>query len=205
MKLPCWKIASGPFGLPLPHPAAASLPGYQLDLENIAPEFTGDKQSAIADVIGGLPGYAVEHSLGAAGGGVIGEQGEIDDACHRSALRIDADNLVGLPDVGLDFAVDVFEFVQIGDWISLPLHVHRALHCECLGIKELQFGCAIAEDQMGAVPGQPPTLRRIIVRCDGLERLEIVHKDDVGLPGQLIDFVFNDSEDRKSTRLNSSH
>jgi len=80
-----------------------------LDLEELGPEFPGDENA----VVRGVVSDAVEDGFGI-GAFVVGQQaGKIDPAQHLAGCGRDARDAVGVPDVRVDLAVDVFELVEL--------------------------------------------------------------------------------------------
>ena len=102
----------------------------QRDLEQLRPVLAGDEQP----VAGGVVGDAVEH-VGLARRDVRTRQQarQVDPAHHMSAGRIDAGDQVGLPDVGVELALDPFQFVEVVDRAALVGDVDAALFPERLG------------------------------------------------------------------------
>src|SRR5699024_11632073 len=56
---------------------------------------------------------------------------------------------------------------------------------ECVRSDKTQRVAAITHDQLAAVPSQPPAFTVVMQRPDALERGQVVHECDAGLPGQL--------------------
>ena len=61
---------------------------------------------------------------------------KVDPAQHSPAGRIDAGDAVGHPHVGVDFAVDEFEFVELVDSLAAIAHRHAAQQSEGVGVAE---------------------------------------------------------------------
>ena len=115
----------------------------QGDLEYLRPELSGDKEP----VVSGVVRDAVEHGF------VVGELAarhqafEIDPADDTARCWRDAGDAIGVPDVGVDFAVDVFEFVEFLDWLAVVFDGDAAGFVEGFGIEEAQGRGAVAEDE----------------------------------------------------------
>src|SRR5690606_8072505 len=176
----------------------ASLSRNEFYLEDVAPQLACNEESAVGRIIAlcSQPGDTVQHSLGpaATSGSVLDKAAEIDDAVNLSCNWIDAHDLLRHPDVRPHLAIDVFKLVQITDGVALQVHRHFVLHLERFRIEELQRVAAIAQDQVCAVPGEPPPFRRVVVRSHIVESVDIVDKGDVRLPGQLVNMSADDGD-----------
>src|SRR5262249_56165507 len=103
-------------------------------------------------------GDAVEH--GPRASVVFGRKKarQVDPGEHFSALRINASDAVGQPDVGVDLPFDVFEFVELSYIAPVVLNRNHALNLECVGVEESNPSGAVAPHQPTAVVPQPPAL-----------------------------------------------
>ena len=81
------------------------------DLEELGPEFAGDEQMARLGVVGD----SVEHGFGIGNLDVFQKARKVDPAEDPSAAGRDAGDAILVPDVGVDLAFNVFEFVEILD------------------------------------------------------------------------------------------
>ena len=80
----------------------------ELDLEDGGPLLAGDEEAVVLGVVGD----AVENGFGAEVDDVGEEAGEVDPGDDVAVAGRDAGDAVGVPDVGVDLAVDVLEFVE---------------------------------------------------------------------------------------------
>src|SRR6185437_1064928 len=85
--------------------------GNQFYFKNPGPELAGYEEAVACGVIGN----AVENSFRVGDGAGRKQAGEIDPADDISGGRGDAGDAVLVPDVRVDFTVDVFELVQLVD------------------------------------------------------------------------------------------
>ena len=83
----------------------------EFDLEDGGPFFAGDEEEVVLGVVGDAveDGFVVEVEHGGE------EAGEVDPGDDVAVAGRDAGDAVGVPDVGVDLVVDVFEFVEVGD------------------------------------------------------------------------------------------
>lgn len=160
------------------------------DLEQSRPALAGDEQASAR----GVPGDAVEH----AGGGAIrqgcAQPGGIEHTQDFAALRVDAQNIVGVPDVGPDLAVDVFELVESVDRDTVVVYPQAPNDGEIVGVEQAQGRAAVAHDQMRAVPGQPPALAGVVQPRHLFERIAVIDECDAGFPGQLVEAVIGERQ-----------
>uniref|UniRef100_A0A0N4ZGU8 LigA n=1 Tax=Parastrongyloides trichosuri TaxID=131310 RepID=A0A0N4ZGU8_PARTI len=145
--------------------AALPRPG-QPDLEQAGPVLAGDEQTAVL----GVPGDAVQQVVERVLDLVSRQQtGQVDDADHLAGRRVDADDVVGLPDVGPDLAVDPFQLVELAQRAA----VQGDGDTPCLGlgveVEKAQGRRSVGQDQPRAVVGQPPAFPRIGEAGDGLQ------------------------------------
>ena len=81
------------------------------DFEELGPELAGDEEA----VVRGVVSDAVEHGFRIGDFAGLQQAGEIDPAEDLAGCRRDARDAVGVPDVCVDLAVDVFELVELVD------------------------------------------------------------------------------------------
>src|ERR1035438_5093331 len=87
----------------------------EFDFEELGPAFAGDEEAIVLGVVGD----AVEDiGLGRAIGGSE-QTAAVDPADDLAGFGVDAGDAVGLPDVGVDFALHPFELVQFDDGAAL--------------------------------------------------------------------------------------
>src|SRR3954452_16797374 len=126
--------------------------GYDGNLEELRPQFAGDEEAAVV----GVPGDAVEDGFRSGAVGSRQQAGEVDPAEDFARSRRDAGDAVGVPDIGVDLAVDVLDLVDVVDGFSAVLHCQAADFLEGCGIEEAQGGGAVAEDEGLAILGEAP-------------------------------------------------
>jgi hypothetical protein len=80
-----------------------------LDLKKLGPKFAGDEEPVVRRVVGDAVQY--RFLVGDLAGPK--QAGEIDPAQHAARLGRDAHDAVGVPHIGVDLAVNVFELVQL--------------------------------------------------------------------------------------------
>src|SRR5205085_12605371 len=97
-----------------------------------------------------------------------------------------------VPDICVDLAVDVLQLVQILDRPLALGHADLAVNPKRLRIEEFQGGRAVAHDQVPAIVSQPPALPAVADAAKSSERLPIVDKSGLVLPGKLIDPILED-------------
>ncbi len=95
------------------------------------------------------------------GGALIGgpQLTGIDPTGDLASLGRDACDLIRIPDVGPQLAVNELEFIQFIDGVDLPrasMHAHAAHNIELGGIDHANRGRAIAQIQVLTIVGQPP-------------------------------------------------
>ena len=71
--------------------------------------------------MGGVVSDAVEHGFVVGELAALHQAFEIDPTDDATRSRRDAGDAIGVPDVGVDLAVNVFELIEIGDWLVLCL------------------------------------------------------------------------------------
>ena len=64
--------------------------------------------------------------------------------------------LVGLPDVGVDVALDVFEFVDLGYFCALMGYGYYVCYGVCFWVDDAECVCAVAHYEVGSVLGESP-------------------------------------------------
>src|SRR5689334_3875339 len=84
----------------------------EFNFKKSRPKFSGDEEPIACLIVSD----AVQHGLFVRH--VAGRQqtGQVNPARNTAGLRVDRHYPVVVPDVGVDFAVDVLEFVQLFDW-----------------------------------------------------------------------------------------
>ena len=135
--------------------------------------------------MGGVVGNAVKHGF------VVGvftrrqQAGEVDPAEDFAGRGCDARDAIGMPDVGVDLAMDEFEFVELGDGFAVVLDGDAAGFVKGgWGRRSGRCG-AVAEDEVVCVVGKAPAFVVDGERAQKAERGAVVDKRDVRLPGEL--------------------
>src|SRR6185503_1914672 len=94
-----------------------------------------------------------------------------------------------MPDVGVDFSVDEFEFVEVADGSFSVRHCDGFFDLKAVWIEETNAIRAVAENQRLAVGGEPPALAVVLELADLLEGLCVVDKTELLLPRELVNLV----------------
>src|SRR5262249_45340106 len=110
----------------------------------------------------------------------------IDPGVHSPALRINARDAVGLPDVGVDLSLNVFELIEFVDLAPVVLDPDNALHLEGVGVQEADLIRPVAHDQRTSIVREPPAFSRVIEPTDQVERVEVINESLLRLPSQLV-------------------
>src|SRR5947209_2718503 len=117
---------------PLSIRASPCVFGYGRDLEEFRPVFASDEEA----VRRGIVGDAVQNIDQGATIHVWQKPGQVDPAEDGAGGGIDTDNLVRLPDIRVDLAVDVFEFIEVGQRNAVVRDADRPYDGEGLRIEE---------------------------------------------------------------------
>ena len=143
--------------------------------------FAGDEEAVALGVVG----YAIEDGLGVyflVGGE---EAGAVDPVDDLAVFGVDAGDAVGVPDVGVDDAVDVFELVELVDEGGAVVDGDAAGLGEVGGIAEAEGGGAVAGDEFGGGAGDAPAFAVVVEGGEGAEGGAVEDEAGVGLPGPL--------------------
>ena len=137
----------------------------EFDLEDGGPLFAGDEEAVVLGVVGDAveDGFGVELEHGGE------EAGEVDPGDDVAVAGSDAGDAVGVPDVGVDFAVDVFELVEEGDGCALVGDGDVADFVEVFGVAEAEGGGAVGGDDVGGVVGHAPAFAGVGEVGEGME------------------------------------
>ena len=114
----------------------------------------------------------------------------VDPTDHFAGVRVDAHDPVGLPDVGIDLALDPFQFVEFGQRAAVVGDGDAAGFLQCFGIPETHFGGAVAHDDALAVGGQAPAFAGVGEFAFRVEGRQVVDEALLRLPGQFHQAVF---------------
>ena len=110
---------------------------------------------------------------------------EIDPSGDVAGRWRDAGDAVCLPDVGVDFPVDVFEFIQIRYRRCAVLHLQTSDLLKRCRIPEAQGGRAVAHNDARAIVRESPTLAGIAERPLEIEAGAVIDEAGLRLPGEL--------------------
>jgi len=109
--------------------------GNQLDLEYFWPKFAGYEETVVGRVIGD----AIQYCFRVGDGAGKQQAGQIDPLQHISVRRRNDGDTVFVPDVGVDFPVDVFELVELIDGGAAVGDVNAADFPKAGGVEEVEF------------------------------------------------------------------
>jgi len=113
------------------------------------------------------------------------EAGAVDPVDDVAVVEINAGDAVGVPDVGVDDAIDVFELVELIDEGGAVVDDDVAGLGKIGGIAEAKGGGAVAGDEFGGGAGDAPAFAVVVKGGEGLEGGAIEDEAGVGLPGPL--------------------
>ena len=137
--------------------------------------------------MGSVVGDAVEHRL-CIDALVVGQNAvQVDPAEELSIAGGDTGDAVVVPDIGVDFALDVLQLVELLDGSRAVVNDDVARFPERDGIAETQRAGAVAGDDGGFVVGHAPALAGVGELADGAEGEAVVDEAGVGLPGPLVE------------------
>ena len=159
--------------------------GFESDLVDFGPAFSGDEECLALRIVGD----AVEHVVGMSDGFLGVDAREVECSKDLARSRIDANDAIGLPDVGKNFAFDEFEFVELIDVISSVHNGNFTRDAKAFGVDELELGGAIAHDQMSAIIGEAPAFALVTEVFLPSERGGIVDESLLVLPSQLVELA----------------
>ena len=112
-----------------------------------------------------------------------------------AGLGIDADDVVGLPNVGVNSAVDVFQFIETDDGGALFIEDGDLMRdFQRVWIEEVEIVGAVTHDKLLAVVGKPPAFCGVGEGVEQFEAVLVVDKAGLVLPGELVDFVVEDGD-----------
>ena len=151
------------------------------DLEDRWPLLAGDEEAVVLGVVG----YAVEDRFG--GEALLGgeEAGAVDPGEDVAVGGGDFDDAVGVPDVRVDDAVDVFKFVELRDGGGAVVDEEAAGLCEGCGVAEAEVGGAVRSDEFARGAGDAPAFAGVVKLAEEFESFAVVDEAGVGLPGPL--------------------
>src|ERR1043165_1059573 len=80
---------------------------------------------------------------------------------HCTSLRIDCDDSCAVPDVCVDFTLDVFQLVELANRLAIFCYSNRTYNSETVRVEKSKTIRAIAQNQRLAVGSKSPTFRVI--------------------------------------------
>src|SRR5688572_3141588 len=161
--------------------AGPSTPLLDADLEQLRPALPGDEDALLRRVVRD----AVQAVLVVAPLAVGEQPPQVDDRDDVARLGIDAQDLVLVPDVGPDLALDPLELVELALRHARGAHAHAAADLQRLRVDEAQLVAARRRDQARAVGRQAPTFAFEGERADLLQVADGVDERDAFSPRQL--------------------
>src|SRR6056297_1161311 len=114
---------------------------------------------------------------------------KVEAALHRARLRIDDDDVVGLPDIGPDTTVYPLEFIEPCLRSAVSGHGHGFFDVEGLRIEKSQRSRSIAVNELITVVGQAPAFPRQTEAPEKPQIIDAIHQAKPGAPGKLVDPV----------------
>src|SRR5438094_190124 len=118
-----------------------SVRANELRAEQLRPELTGDQEGAIGRVVGDT----VEH-VGALTLCWREQASRIDDSVDLPAGRVDPEDHIGLPYVGVHAVADALELVELVNRATLQTDVNTADDGEAFWVSEGEAAAAIRHD-----------------------------------------------------------
>ena len=143
--------------------------------------FAGDEESVLFII----PGDPIEYGFVAAQLGKPGQTTQVDIGICLPGGRIYTQDKIGLPDIGPDFTIDIFQFIEITHRIAIEGNGDFPLRDKIFRIDKLKRCRSIAEDKFGTIIGQPPAFGRVVMGGKLLETVATIDEDYVGLPSEL--------------------
>ena len=110
----------------------------------------------------------------------------INPARDLARIELNDGNPILLPDVGIDFAIDVFEFVQLVYGSLTVNYVNRPRNLKISRVNEPDATRSVAQYQRLPISRKSPTLAGVIKLPRAFERLGIVDKTHLMLPRELV-------------------
>ena len=158
----------------------------EFDLVQIRPLLAGDvnllRGAVVGDTVRYIGGRVLRFNA-------VPYVGKIDLTHDRSTCGIDLENIGGLPLVGIDISVDVFELVEIVCEAAGFRYSLRTKQAKGGRVVIIQVAGAVADDQVLPISGDTPTFRPDRKLLNQFEIREGIYKHHILLPGELIDRV----------------
>lgn len=141
----------------------------------------GDEEAAVLGVVR----YAIEDGLGGEALRVGEESAEVNPGDNMAVGGRNFGDTVGVPDVAVDEAVDVFEFIELVDKVFAIVDEDVAGFGEGLGVAKAEVGGPVRGDELVGGAGDAPAFAGVVELTGLAEGLAVVHEAGVGLPGPL--------------------
>ena len=106
----------------------------------------------------------------------------------------DAEDVVGLPDIRVNFTVHIFQLIDLIDGRIAVAHGDAAKFFQGGGIPNTDLGTAIAHVDLPPVASEAPAFTGVLESAGLPEGLAVVNEADPILPGELQDAVFEDRD-----------
>src|SRR5271156_1446595 len=166
----------------------------QPDFEDAGPQFARDKQPFAIRIVRD----SVEHGARFEAIDRTQQALEINPANHFAGLRRDSRNPIRLPHVGENLSFDELQFVQLIDG-SVPIaDFETPLLRKRACVQHANFGGSVAHEELVscalAVRGKAPPFAGIGKAAQQTEVAQVVDKSDLRLPGELHNFVLEESD-----------
>src|SRR6187399_1424169 len=104
---------------------------------------------------------------------------------HPPARRIDPNDHIARPDVGINGALRAFELVQMIERLPVQRHGNGPHDAEVGGTTDREAGRAVTHEERVAVAAQPPALAAIGQLTLFREGRTVVYQRALVLPGEL--------------------
>ncbi len=154
---------------------------HDLDLEEGRPLLAGDEEAVMLGVVGD----AVEDGFGGEALSVRKKAGAVDPGENAAVDGGDAGDTVGVPDIGVDEAVDELELVELVDGGWAVVDEDAASFGEGSRVAEAESSGAVRGDELAGGSGDAPAFAGVVEGADLAKSKPVVKEADVGLPGPL--------------------
>src|SRR5580704_9853324 len=151
--------------------------GVDLDFKYFGPILAGYEQPAPLSVVSD----SVQHIFGLVFT-PCHDGCQIDPRQHLTRARVDASDPRGMPDVGENLSVDVFELVQVRDCYVSCIHFECSYCFERSWIDELQFVRPVAQNQRRVVMCQTPAFGFVVKLSDSAKGAQVVDESNLRQP-----------------------
>lgn len=155
------------------------------DFEDFRPELASNEETVSGRVVrDAIENRFVARELIA--GHESFEVNPAEDAAVRGRYTRDP---IGMPDVGVDLAVNVFKLVELCDGLAVVGDGKAANFLEGVGIEEAQNRAAVAEDERSGIVRETPAFTLVVEGAEEPEGQAIVNECGVRLPRELDECV----------------